>query len=34
LVEIFNKTKEELFPGKSKLTPKEEAEIYNRMSKK
>ena len=33
LVEIFNKTKEEIFPGKSKLTPKEEAEVYNRMMK-
>ena len=33
LLEIFNKTKEELFPGKSKLTPKEESEVYNRMIK-
>lgn len=31
LLEIFNKTKEELYPGKSELTPKEEAEVYNRM---
>lgn len=31
IVELFNKTKEELFPGRSSLTPKEEAEVYNRM---
>lgn len=34
LVENFNKTKEELFPGKSKLTPREEAEVYKRITKK
>lgn len=34
LVEVFNKTKEELFPGKSELTPKEEAEVYKMISKK
>ncbi len=34
LVEMFNKTKEELFPGKSKLTSKEEAEVYKKISKK
>ena len=34
LVEIFNKTKEELYPGKSRLTSKEEAEVYKRISKK
>ena len=34
LVEMFNKTKEELFPGKSRLTQKEEAEVYKRISKK
>ncbi len=34
LVEVFNKTKEELFPGKSELTPKEEAEVYKKISKK
>ena len=33
LLEAFNKTKEELFPGKSKLTPKEEAEVYDKMIK-
>lgn len=33
LVEIFNKTKEELFPGKEKLTPKEEAKVYEKMTK-
>ena len=31
IVELFNKTKEELFQGKSKLTPKEETEVYNKM---
>jgi hypothetical protein len=31
---MFNKTKEELFPGKSKLTSKEEAEVYKKISKK
>ena len=31
LVEVFNKVKEELYPGKSELTSKEEAEVYNRM---
>ncbi len=34
LVEVFNKAKEELFPGKSELTPKEEAEVYKMISKK
>ena len=33
LLEIFNKAKEELYPGKEKLTPKEETEVYNRMMK-
>lgn len=33
LVEAFNRTKEELFPGKEKLTPKEEAKVYEEMSK-
>jgi len=33
LLKIFNKTKEELFPGKSELTSKEESEVYNKMNK-
>lgn len=33
LVEAFNRTKEELFPGKERLTPKEEAKVYEEMSK-
>ena len=33
LLKIFNKTKEELYPGKEKLTPKEKTEVYNRMMK-
>ena len=31
LLEIFNKTKEELYPGKVELTRKEEAEVFKRM---
>ncbi len=31
LVQAFNIMKEQLFPGKEKLTPKEEIEVYNRM---
>lgn len=34
LVETFNKTKEELYPGKENLNHEEEAEVYNRMMKK
>ena len=33
LVEAFNKTKQELFPGKEELTPKEEREVYEKMEK-
>ena len=33
LVEAFNQVKQELFPGKTKLTPKEELEVYKRMRK-
>lgn len=33
LVEAFNQAKQELFPGKTKLTPKEELEVYKRMKK-
>ncbi len=31
IVEVFKRTKEELFPGKEILTSKEESEVYNRM---
>ena len=31
LVEAFNKKKEELYPGKAELTPKEQEEVYNHM---
>lgn len=34
LLEIFNKTKEELYPGKTELTRKEEAEVFKRMNNK
>lgn len=34
ILELFNKKKEELYPGKEKLTPKEEAKVYNEMYKK
>ena len=34
LVEIFNKTKEKLFPGRSDLTAKEWDEVYNEANKR
>lgn len=34
LVEIFNKTKEELFPGRSNLTDRERNEVYNEANKR
>lgn len=33
LVEAFNQAKEQLFPGKTNLTGKEELEVYKRMRK-
>ena len=33
IVELFNKTKEELFPGKEELTAKEQSEVYDMMNK-
>lgn len=32
LVEVFNKTKEEMFPGRENLTLREQAEVYKRMN--
>jgi hypothetical protein len=32
LVETFNKIKEQLFPGKTLLTAKEERKVYARMN--
>ena len=34
LVEIFNRTKNELFPGKEELTPGEEREVYKKMNER
>jgi len=33
IMKAFNQTKEELYPGKEKLTPREELEVYKRMEK-